>query len=309
MTDFDSVRLVVVGDVMVDEYLLGDAVRISPEAPVPVVRYQERKLTPGGAANAARNARALGAHVSVCGVVGDDNYAEALERLIDEGDMLGELVRDPSRPTTVKTRILAGGQQLARLDREDAATAGSDTSRSVGSKVAELLARGADCLLLSDYGKGVLRGDLASKLIENAANYKVPVVVDPKGKKYERYAGADVVTPNVSEALIALEADDTVTIDWIGEQLSSKLPGTAIVLTRGSEGVTLFKPRHPRLDISAEARSVADVTGAGDTLAAVLATAIGAGLDIDEAVRLANRASGIAVSRVGTATISPDELR
>jgi D-beta-D-heptose 7-phosphate kinase/D-beta-D-heptose 1-phosphate adenosyltransferase len=304
-------RLLVVGDVMLDEYVGGDARRVCPEAPVPVVEAQSRWSVPGGAANAAANAAALGGSVTLGGATGGDRAAEELVRAVRASgvDPAG-LVPDPARPTTSKFRVLARGQQVIRVDTESAAPLSGGPAEGLAAW-AERAAASADAVLLSDYGKGVVGEELAARVIAAAARAGRPVVVDPKGRRAARYRGASVVKPNVSELaeLTGLPARAFPELLAAGVRLSDELPGTAVLVTRGPEGMALFRAgAAPALLPAAPPRRVFDVTGAGDAAAAALALALAAGLALELAARLANAAGGVSVSKVGTAVVAPDEL-
>jgi D-beta-D-heptose 7-phosphate kinase/D-beta-D-heptose 1-phosphate adenosyltransferase len=304
-------RLLVVGDVMLDEYVAGDARRVCPEAPVPVVEARDRWSVPGGAANAAANAAALGGSVTLGGATGDDRAAGELARAVRAGgvDPAG-LVADPARPTTAKLRVLARGQQVIRLDTESLAPLGGEAAEQLAAW-AERSAGDADAVLLSDYGKGVVGEGLARRVIAAAARAGRPVVVDPKGRCAARYRGAAVVKPNLSELadLTGMPVDALPEVLAAGVRLADGLPGTAVLVTRGPEGMALFRAgAEPALLPAAPRRRVFDVTGAGDTAAAALALALAAGLAPGPAARLANAAGGVSVGKVGTAVVSPGEL-
>jgi D-beta-D-heptose 7-phosphate kinase/D-beta-D-heptose 1-phosphate adenosyltransferase len=296
---------------MLDEYVSGDARRVSPEAPVPVVETAKRWFTPGGAANAAANAVALGGQVILGGATGEDQAASQLAKVVREAgiDPSG-FVADSARPTTSKMRVLARGQQVIRVDTESLAP--------LPYGVAELLSAWAersltqcDAVLLSDYGKGVCRNTLPQRVIEAARHVGCSVVVDPKGSDPTRYRGATVVKPNLGELgeLTGQVIRSSVELIEAGKRLAEELDGTTVLVTRGAEGMALFRAGElPRFLPAAPARRVYDVTGAGDTAAAALALALAAELSVETAARVANAAAGVAVSKVGTATVSPAEL-
>ena len=311
VTSLAGRRLLVVGDVMLDEYLAGDAHRVCPEAPVPVVEVARRWAVPGGAGNAAANAAALGGHATLGGVIGDDPAAVTLARCVREAGVEPTgLVPDPTRPTTVKMRVLARGQQVIRADTESRTPIPAGPAGQLAAW-AEWLAAGADAILLSDYGKGVLADGLAARVIAAARRAGRPVVVDPKGPDATRFRGATVVKPNLGELgeLTGRAIRSTTDLVESGLRLADELEGSAILVTRGAEGMALFRAGDvPRLLPAAPARRVFDVTGAGDTAAATLALGLAAGLSVEAASRLANAAAGVAVSKVGTAAVSPGEL-
>ncbi|HWA58898.1 MAG TPA: D-glycero-beta-D-manno-heptose-7-phosphate kinase [Gemmatimonadales bacterium] len=305
-------RLMVLGDVMLDEFLWGDVRRISPEAPVPVVELQGESEVPGGAANNAMNAAAYGCGVAIGGVIGADPEGERLRRLLEaRGVDAGGLVAEVGRPTTTKTRVVAHSQQVVRVDRERRQGVSPETQQRILAWVADHLPAVGACVI-SDYGKGVVTPEVAQGVIARARAAGRPVLVDPKGNDYSRYRGATVITPNLLEAEQAagLSAESDEELVAVGRRLLTQLPGTAILITRGARGMSLFAgegtaPVHVR----SEAQAVFDVTGAGDTVITTLALGLAAGGSLPDAVALANRAAGIVVGKLGTATVSLAELR
>ncbi|HPA88527.1 MAG TPA: D-glycero-beta-D-manno-heptose-7-phosphate kinase [Quisquiliibacterium sp.] len=301
--DFSAARILVVGDVMLDRYWFGDVQRISPEAPVPVVRVRRSEERLGGAANVARNAAVLGAHVALVGVVGDDEPGRSIEALARAVGIDCGLVRDPELPTTIKLRVIGRQQQLLRIDFEQAPGA-----QALARKLEAVRARLADAqvLVLSDYGKGSLSE--IELLIADARAAGTDVIVDPKGDDYARYRGVTMLTPNRAELREVVGAwrdeDDLV---QRAQALRRSLEIRYLLLTRSEEGMTLFSEAG-ELHVPAQAREVYDVSGAGDTVVAVIAAMFAAGRPVDDAVRLANRAGGIVVGKLGTAAVSPDEL-
>ncbi len=302
-------QVVVVGDVMLDEYLWGDAYRVSPEAPVPVVQLRGRSNSLGGAANAALNAAALGAPVRLAGVVGEDQQGAVLRSLLHERCIDDALVGVDARPTTTKTRILAGHHQVARVDQEIVTSIADHTADQLITAVEGALAETGG-VLISDYAKGALPAPVAERVVSLARTAGVPVVADPKGANFARYRGATLITPNLMEAATALgyEAHASLDVERLGRELVSELEGTGVLITRGSEGMSLFRADEPAWHVRSAALKVSDVTGAGDTVAATLTLALVAGADLEEAAELANRAAGLVVQKVGTATVSPEEL-
>jgi len=306
----EGARAVAVGDVMLDEYVWGHVSRISPEAPVPVVDVQGRSHVPGGAANVAAGVVALGGAAVLGGVAGTDEPGARLrEALAEIGVGADGVLRLDGRATTTKTRVIAHNQQVVRTDFEQRQPLSGDDERRLlewGSSALE----DADVLVLSDYAKGVLTSSVTRGLIEAAGERGLPVVVDPKGVDYAKYRGATVLTPNVHDAERAATYPVETYDDLleVARRLGETLPGTALLVTRGAEGMTLFSDG-AAVDIAAEARDVYDVTGAGDTVVATLAVALATGVELEDAVRLANAAAGIVVGKVGTATVTLDELR
>lgn len=301
---FSKTRLLVVGDVMLDRYWFGDTGRISPEAPVPVVQVEKIDERLGGAANVARNASALGAQTTILGVVGEDEAGKRVEQLLLESGVQSQLQTDGNVPTTVKLRVIARQQQLIRLDFEEAP---SQISLDAKLKRFKSLLPNIDIVILSDYGKGAL--EQVSAMIELANASKKLVLVDPKGDAYDKYKGATVLTPNRSELRQVVgqwSSEDDLTLR--AQSLRKNLGLGALLLTRSEEGMTLFTDKGTE-HVRAQAREVFDVSGAGDTVIAALAVAMGAGWSLERAVALANRAGGIVVGKLGTATVSAEELQ
>jgi rfaE bifunctional protein kinase chain/domain len=296
-------RVLVVGDAMIDRYWYGAVDRISPEAPVPVVRITREEERIGGAANVAANVVALGAQASLLTVVGDDEASHKLEALVAQTGITPHFGRDAQLQTTVKLRIIGRQQQLIRLDFEN--TPKSEVLASQTETFRALLASHA-AVLFSDYGKGGL--DHVHHMIELARAAGKPVLIDPKGSDYSRYSGATVITPNRAELQQAIGGwRDEDELRTKAQAMRQQLGLDALLLTRSEEGMTLFDAQG-ELSVAAQAREVFDVTGAGDTVIATLAALVGAGLSLREAMPLANRAGGIVVGKFGTATVSYDEL-
>jgi rfaE bifunctional protein kinase chain/domain len=296
-------RVLVVGDAMLDRYWHGAVERISPEAPVPVVKVTREEERIGAAANVAYNVSTLGAQASFLGVVGDDEAGQKLETLLRETGIRTHLKRDPGLRTTVKLRVIGRQQQLLRMDFENEPD--HEVLALQSSSFAQMLPQ-QDAVLFSDYGKGGLAHIPA--MIEAARQAGKPVLVDPKGDDYSRYRGATVITPNRAELQDVLGR-------WSSEdelrrrvhELLTSLDVQALLLTRSEEGMTLFDAQG-ELTVKAQAREVFDVTGAGDTVIATLASMVAAGLSLRDAVPIANRAGGIVVGKFGTATVSYEEL-
>lgn len=296
-------RVLVVGDAMIDRYWYGTVDRISPEAPVPVVRVTREELRMGGAANVAANVVALGAQASLLTVVGNDEASHTLEKLIAQGGIAPHLGRDPALQTTVKLRVIGRQQQLIRLDFEN--TPPGEVLASQTARFLRLLPE-HDVVLFSDYGKGGL--DHVHQMIEHARAAGKPVLVDPKGSDYSYYVGATVITPNRDELRQVVGAwQDEPALRAKAQALREKLQLTALLLTRSEEGMTLYDADGERSE-SAQARDVYDVTGAGDTVIATLAALVGAGVRPRDALPWVNKAGGIVVGKFGTATASYAEL-
>ena len=296
-------RVLVVGDVMLDRYWFGEVERISPEAPVPVVRVVKREDRLGGAANVARNIVALGAKATLVGLVGQDEAAQCIHELLTEAGIEAHLIADSAHPTTLKMRVLGKQQQLLRIDFEDKPT--PSLLKSLSDQVEKILAV-HDVLVLSDYAKGALAQ--VELLIELARKKGLPILVDPKGTDYQRYRGATLVTPNRSEMQQAVGA-------WSSEQvlneraqaLRQELSLEALLVTRSEQGMTLFTEQG-REHVDAQAHEVFDVSGAGDTVLATLAVMRAAGVDWPNAMLWANRAGGIVVGKLGTSIVTAGEL-
>lgn len=310
LAGFAGRRVLVVGDLMLDEQIHGSVERISPEAPVPVVEITGHVYVPGGAANVAANMAALGAAVTLGGVVGDDGQGLQLQALLEQRGITARLEKAPGRPTITKTRVVAHGQQMIRLDRENRAPLEEAVQERVFQGFAASIGEAA-AVVISDYGKGLLGAALLQRMMAESARRRVPVVVDPKGTDFARYRGASVITPNTREALRAASVlgGETLSVEEAARRLTALLPETSLLVTRGEEGMSLFAPGGPRVDIPALARQVYDVTGAGDTVVAVLGVALAAGAPLQVAARLANHAAALAVSKLGTATVSLHELQ
>ena len=302
-SELHKARVLVVGDVMLDRYWFGEVSRISPEAPVPIVKVERTEERPGGAANAARNAAALGADVALLSVVGDDEAGGTLRRLVEDSGVAANWHRDGSITTSVKLRVIGRQQQLLRIDFETL------PSREVLlDKLADYRRMIADrnIIILSDYGKGGLTH--ISQMIEFARSQGKTVLVDPKGDDYSRYRGASIVTPNRSELREVVgrwKSEDELTAK--AQDLREKLGLQALLVTRSEEGMTLYEAGKVRHE-PARAREVFDVSGAGDTVIATLGVMLGAGLPLQEAVAIANQAAGIVVGKLGTAVVRPQEL-
>lgn len=296
-------RVLVVGDCMLDQYWFGDAERISPEAPVPVVRVLRTDARLGGAANVALNISTLGAQAALMSVAGEDEAGHMLKGLLQDSGIESLLQTDPSIKTTVKLRIIARQQQMLRADFENAPT--NEVLAAILGSFTEQIDR-ADALVLSDYGKGGLNH--IGQMIRQARDVGVPILIDPKGTDYGRYKGATLITPNRAELSMVVGG-------WSSEQqlrvkaqrLREELELTALLLTRSEEGMTLYTA-DGELTVPAQAREVFDVSGAGDTVIAVTAAMLAAGADLHDAVRIANRAGGIVVGKLGTASVSYSEL-
>jgi D-beta-D-heptose 7-phosphate kinase/D-beta-D-heptose 1-phosphate adenosyltransferase len=307
---FEGSRLIVLGDVMLDEFIWGKVRRISPEAPVPVVEIERETVALGGAGNVTSNLAALGARPLQLGVVGADSDAG---RLRNAFELLGApshgLVVDGQRPTTLKTRIIAQHQQVVRADRESRVPLAAETE----NKLVELFKAeidSADALVVSDYGKGLLTPRLLKSVLGAAQRRGFPVILDPKSRSFAHYQPVTVITPNHHEAAQAagLEIDGESAVVEAGRRILGTIDCKAVLITRGEEGMSLFTSDGAVSHIPTVAREVYDVTGAGDTVLAVMGLALVAGASLEEAAILANHAAGVVVGKLGTATVSCREL-
>jgi D-beta-D-heptose 7-phosphate kinase/D-beta-D-heptose 1-phosphate adenosyltransferase len=303
-------RVFVLGDVMLDEFVWGSVSRISPEAPVPVVRVTGQSFHLGGAGNVAANLRSLGGKAVLAGAVGRDAAGERVREALVAAGVESRLVDlGAERPTTVKTRIVAHGQQVVRADREDAADVpASAVVALLGSVRRELPSCAA--LVVSDYQKGVVTASLLRRVLPLARRHRIPVLVDPKVRHFRLYRGATVVTPNQleTEQATGLRIHGPADLRAAGRRLLSLLRCRAVLVTRGEHGMSLFEGGRPPLHVPTAAREVFDVTGAGDSVVATMALALAAGARLAEAAALANCAAGVVVGKVGTAQASPDEV-
>lgn len=293
---------------MLDHFIFGDAERISPEAPVPVVNMEKESWILGGAANVAHNLSTLNADVTLFGLVGQDEMAWRLRSITQDTGMDVRLFADADRPTTVKIRILARGQQMLRVDNESRRRIGTELTGIVAKQLKSLAP--VNVVLISDYAKGFITHELMQTVLETAQSMNAPVLVDPKPANADCYKGAYLVTPNLKEAeeMSGMRITDAASAQKAGRLIQEKLQTNAVLITMGAKGMLLHVTEDRGVLLSARAREVFDVTGAGDTVIAVLAWALARGAELEEAAYLANVAAGIVVGKVGTATISIQEL-
>jgi D-beta-D-heptose 7-phosphate kinase/D-beta-D-heptose 1-phosphate adenosyltransferase len=312
---FPRVRLLVVGDIMMDRSIFGKVSRISPEAPVPVIIAETEDFNLGGAANVAHNIRSLGGIVSLCGIVGDDeNGKKIYEKIVERGIRTQGIFFEQGRQTTVKTRIIAHHphyQQLVRVDRETTDHPKASTLRNLSRFLTEKI-EDFDGVVFSDYGKGLLTRKLIQTIVERARQSKKLIMVDPKVKNFFFFKGATVITPNTNEASEAsrIPVTDQSSVEKIGRSLLKRLKCSALVITQGEKGMIIFERDQRPYRVPTVAKEVYDVTGAGDTVIGTMALALGTGrrVTVKDAASLANYAAGIVVGKVGTAIVSSEEL-
>ncbi len=310
LPDFSSRTIVVIGDVMLDQYFWGDVERISPEAPVPVVKVHKKTTSLGGGGNVAMNLKGLKSGHRLIGLRGFDENGKHLAAILDKEAIQHSLATIQTHPTTTKTRILSQGQQLIRLDEE--------RSQSIDEQAVDTLFNILDdCLdtaagvIISDYGKGIFKSNAAQRIIHRCRSLNIPVFVDPKGHDWGRYKGATCITPNSAEFNLVASFDefDDSTLEKQAKKTIEQLNLQYILMTRGARGMSLFRAHHPAVHISTEAQEVFDVSGAGDTVIATLAAAFCSGMQMQNAARLANTAAGIVVGKIGTKPIIHTELK
>ena len=308
--NFKNVKVLVVGDLILDEFLWGDVSRISPEAPVPVVWVKKENFMPGGASNVANNLSALGADVYLAGVVGDDEHGTILKAELEQkGVNIAGLVTDDSRPTILKTRVVAQHQQVVRIDKEKVDPLSSNIVEKLVGYI-EGMIKDIDAVVIEDYGKGVITSALLSKVVPAAKRYNKIISVDPKEEHFKYYKGISVITPNNHEAAraVGFEIKDEATLRKAGEMLLKKLNCRIALITLGENGMAVFQKSKPMKHIPTVAQEVFDVSGAGDTVIASYTLSLAAGADPIMAAHIANCAAGIVVGKIGIAVVTPEEL-
>jgi D-beta-D-heptose 7-phosphate kinase/D-beta-D-heptose 1-phosphate adenosyltransferase len=308
--DFAKCTVLVIGDVMLDRYFWGDVARISPEAPIPIVRINKKTLTLGGAGNVAMNLKGLNCKQILLGVRGNDSNGLFLSEVLEKEGIRNYLIPVKSHPTTTKTRILGQNQQLLRLDEENSVEIPAKILKELLDSFDQAFPE-ADVVIISDYGKGVFRVDMAEHIIKVCRSKNVPVFVDPKGVSWERYSGATCITPNTAELnpIASFPEDDNNILENQANKVIAKYDLKYMLVTRGPKGISLFRSGRPAIHIATQAREVYDVSGAGDTVIASLSAAFGSGLKISEAAALANIAAGIVIGKVGTQPVLDSELK
>ncbi|MCC6545580.1 D-glycero-beta-D-manno-heptose-7-phosphate kinase [Candidatus Sumerlaeota bacterium] len=311
LSKFRGLRILVIGDVIADHYIRGKVSRLSPEAPVPILHVQEDQWLPGGAANVAKNITALGARAELVGLIGDDEAGERVRAMLAQDKLLKPtMIVEKRMPTILKTRCIAQGQQMLRLDREVVGAASPATMAKAQARITTLMDT-CDGIILSDYGKGFLEPDFIQRIIAAARKKAKRVFVDPKGHDYARYRGATAMTPNQGEAAQASKTpiNDVESLTQAARILLKQVGCEILVITRGPQGVSVFPKRGKSILLPAKAREVFDVTGAGDTFISLFSLGLCAGASLEDAAALGNLAGGAVVARHGVATISQDELR
>ena len=308
---FPQTRVFVIGDIIMDEYVWGDAKRISPEAPVPVVEVRRETKMLGGAANVVNNIATLGAKPILCGVIGEDQTGrEILEKIKETGLLTDGIVIEQKRPTSIKTRVVAEGQQIVRFDRESRLDITAESIRRLLDFI-KISLDNTDAIIVADYGKGVISGPLMKGLRELTEGTSVIIAVDPKTGNFEYYQGVDVITPNHHEAGIFCRFDivNGETLIRAGRQILRDLNCRSVLITQGKDGMTLFERNGGIIHIPTEAKNVFDVTGAGDTVIGAFSLGLASGLDPKSAAVLSNIAAGIVVGELGTSVVKADELK
>jgi rfaE bifunctional protein kinase chain/domain len=311
---FPNTRVLVIGDIILDEYIWGDVSRISPEAPVPVVEIKQETKMLGGAANVIHNIATLGAKPILCGVIGEDVSGEILLDNIQQMDLrIDGIVLEQDRPTSVKTRVVARNQQVVRFDRESCRDIRPESIHKILNFIEKNLSS-LDAIVVSDYGKGVISAPLMKKLrefVRSVPNGSVILAVDPKTGNFDYYHGVDVITPNHHEAgaFCQLKIVDGETLNRVGKKILSDLTCRSVLITQGRDGMTLFENSGEITHIPTVAKKVFDVTGAGDTVIGTFSLGLASGLELKSAAVLSNFAAGIVVGEVGTSTVSAEDLK
>ncbi len=307
---FAARKILVIGDIMLDQFVWGEVSRISPEAPVPVVQVEKESFLLGGAANVANNLRSLDAKVYLSGVIGSDGFGQTVHSLCAQKKIdTSALITDHNRPTTLKTRIVARGQQVVRVDRERPAPLDSDTATAIKHSLTKALAN-CDAVIVSDYNKGVICKAIMDLIVGLAKENAIPTLVDPKPVNASLYRGVNVITPNLKEAedIAALHAQSDTDLERSARTMAERLELEIVLITRGAEGMALWQQDKGLFTIPTMAREVFDVTGAGDTVISLMALGLVSGLSPCESALIANLAAGIVVGKIGTATVTREEL-
>ena len=299
---FNKVKILIIGDVMLDKYTYGTVNRISPEAPIPIVKFEKSIMRPGGAGNTAYNIKSLNGNVNIIGVIGDDDSGIILASLIDYFNIDHNIIIDPFWSTITKNRIIAHNQQIVRIDTEPQHKICTTDEQKIIFDIINNY-EDVDVVVISDYDKGTITDDILDVIKLHFKNK--PIIIDPKRKNWIKYSGATIITPNMKELFLATESIDIDSLNYLTGTCDIK----NILITRGENGMTLLRRDKERLDFPPTAKRLFDVSGAGDTVVAVLALAIGAGAEIEQAVELSNMAAGLVVEKRGTAAITQEELK
>ena len=312
LESFKKQTILIIGDTMVDKFIWGKVARISPEAPVPVVEITKETETLGGAGNVANNITALGAKAVIISAIGEDNTGKAMVTLLEEkGIDAQSIVKNTGRPTIIKTRIIATNQQVVRVDREIKGRFPSHVEAKIIKNMEKLIPK-VNGIILSDYGKGVISPKVLKRAISLAVKYKIPITVDPKIENFKKYKRVTTITPNLKEAVEGMNAKNINTeesVETLGNKILKTLKSESVLITRGEKGMTLIQPGNKITTIPTRAKEVYDVTGAGDTVISTMTLALAAKADLTSAAEIANFAAGIVVGKLGTATVTPQELK
>ncbi|MBN1830673.1 MAG: D-glycero-beta-D-manno-heptose-7-phosphate kinase [Deltaproteobacteria bacterium] len=309
--DLSDTKVIVVGDILMDEYIWGDVSRISPEAPVPVVEVRQETKMLGGAANVVNNIASLGGIPILCGVIGDDQTGrEIVDTMMQKGLRTDGLISEPDRPTSIKTRVVAHNQQVVRFDREKRKRLERESIKRILDFIRQMEGN-YEAIIVSDYGKGVISAELMEGLRENLSDPGTLIAVDPKIGNFEFYQGVDVITPNHHEAaaFCRIEIADEESLVQAGRRMLHELNCRSVLITQGKDGMTLFEGNGEISHVPTVARKVFDVTGAGDTVISALCLGLASGMDLKSAAMIANFAAGIVVGEVGTSTVGVEDLK
>lgn len=309
--NFFNTMVLVIGDIIMDEYIWGDVSRISPEAPVPVVDVKQETKMLGGAANVINNIRSLGGKAILCGVVGDDSTGKEIRNYVEDlGCTTGGIILENGRPTSIKTRIVAQNQQVVRFDREIRKSINPGSIKSLLHYI-EINKDKLDAIVVADYGKGVISGELMKGLRELVLDSEIILAVDPKTDNFEYYHGIDIITPNHHEAgaFCRLDINDSESLVKAGTYMLDKLNCRSVLITQGKDGMTLFEKDGQISHIPTLGRKVFDVTGAGDTVISTISLGLASGMDLKSAAIISNYAAGIVVGEVGTSIVDAEELK
>jgi len=307
---FKNKKILVIGDIMLDRYILGDVYRVSPEAPVPIVDVKEKTKTLGGAANVAHNLFTLGASPILCGVVGADIIGGEILRELDKLSLdIGNIIIDPNRPTTIKTRVVGNSHQIVRFDEENRERIEDEDVERIVEFIKNKL-KNIDGIIISDYNKGVISPQLMSKTLD-LVDFSTFIISDPHKDNFESHKHVNLIAPNKEEvgAFCGFNIKDESDLEFAAKKIFHDLACGSILITEGKEGMTLFEGDNKSIHIPTAAREIFDVSGAGDTVVATISLAIVSGMDLESAVRLANSAAGIVVRKMGTSAIKIEELR